>query len=260
MKKRLLSILLGIMMIMSLIPTVALATTLTPIDTIEILNADITPIAGEKAGDHMAYELPADCHYTPIVSGWWDIFNLRIMEDDDVFQAGGLYCACWTLVADPDYEFTDDAGLTINGSVENVDTEYSYLDTTGEEPLFIISAIGVFAEEIPATTYSLTTSVSGGHGAISESKSGLAENTIETVTFTPDEGYEIDKVTINGEEAKVQNNALNITMDSDKTVVATYKLISTNPKTGDENNMILWIILLVVSGGVLAYGKKRSRQ
>lgn len=73
------------------------------------------------------------------------------------------------------------------------------------------------------TTYSLTTQVNGGHGTISASKAGLAAGSHETIVFTPDTGYEIDTVTVNGVKAEVLSNTLEVIMDADKTVIVTYK-------------------------------------
>ena len=80
-------------------------------------------------------------------------------------------------------------------------------------------------KKAPVTTYSLTTQVNGGHGTISASKTGLTEGSTETVTFTPDDGYEIDLVTVNGVATDVLSNILNVTMDANKTVIVTYKAI-----------------------------------
>lgn len=75
------------------------------------------------------------------------------------------------------------------------------------------------------TTYNLTTQVNGGHGTISASKAGLAAGSHETIVFTPDSGYEIDTVTVNGVKAEVLSNTLEVIMDADKTVIVTYKSI-----------------------------------
>ena len=75
------------------------------------------------------------------------------------------------------------------------------------------------------TTYNLTTQVNGGNGTISASKAGLAAGSHETVVFTPDSGYEIDTVTVNGVKAEVLSNTLEVIMDADKTVIVTYKSI-----------------------------------
>lgn len=73
------------------------------------------------------------------------------------------------------------------------------------------------------TTYSLTTQVNGGNGTISASKAGLAAGSHETIVFTPDSGYKIDTVTVNGVKAEVLSNMPEVIMDADKTVIVTYK-------------------------------------
>ena len=102
-------------------------------------------------------------------------------------------------------------------------------DANSETTTFIMpdSEVSVKAtyKNAPVTTYSLTTQVNGGHGTISASKTGLTEGSAETVIFTPDDGYEIDIVTVNGVATDVLSNILNVTMDADKTVIVTYKAI-----------------------------------
>ena len=114
------------------------------------------------------------------------------------------------------------------------------------------------------TTYSLTTQVNGGHGTISASKAGLAAGSHETIVFTPDSGYQIDTVTVNGVKAEVRSNMLEIIMDADKTVIVTYKGSTVKPSdqpdksgktassnTGDSSNPVLWSALLFISGGAV---------
>ena len=114
------------------------------------------------------------------------------------------------------------------------------------------------------TTYSLTTQVSGGHGTISESKAGRPAGSHETVVFTPDSGYKIDTVTVNGVKAEVRSNKLEVIMDADKTVIVTYKGSTVKPSdqpdksgktassnTGDSSNPVLWSALLFISGGAV---------
>ena len=102
-------------------------------------------------------------------------------------------------------------------------------DANSETTTFIMpdSEVSVKAtyKNAPVTTYSLTTQVNGGHGTISASKTGLTEGSTETVIFTPYDGYEIDIVTVNGVATDVLSNILNVTMDADKTVIVTYKVI-----------------------------------
>ena len=114
------------------------------------------------------------------------------------------------------------------------------------------------------TTYSLTTQVNGGHGGISASKAGLPAGSHETVVFTPDSGYKIDTVTVNGVKAEVRSNKLEVIMDADKTVIVTYKGSTVKPSdqpdksgktassnTGDSSNPVLWSALLFISGGAV---------
>ena len=114
------------------------------------------------------------------------------------------------------------------------------------------------------TTYSLTTQVNGGHGTISASKAGLAAGSHEKVVFTPDSGYKIDTVTVNGVKADVRSNMLEVIMDADKTVIVTYKGSTVKPSdqpdksgktassnTGDSSNPVLWSALLFISGGAV---------
>lgn len=115
------------------------------------------------------------------------------------------------------------------------------------------------------TTYSLTTQVNGGHGGISASKAGLPAGSHETVVFTPDSGYKIDTVTVNGVKAEVRSNKLEVIMDADKTVIVTYKSIphthnhgtawksgkTASSNTGDSSNPVLWSALLFISGGAV---------
>ena len=86
-------------------------------------------------------------------------------------------------------------------------------------------ALAASYKDAPVTTYNLTTQVNGGHGTISASKTGLAAGSTETIIFTPDTGYEIDTVTVNGTATPVLANVLDVTMDADKTVIVTYKEI-----------------------------------
>ena len=86
-------------------------------------------------------------------------------------------------------------------------------------------ALAASYKDAPVATYSLTTQVNGGHGTISASKTGLTAGSTETIIFTPDAGYEIDTVTVNGTATPVLANVLDVTMDADKTVIVTYKEI-----------------------------------
>ena len=134
--------------------------------------------------------------------------------------------------------------------------------TVGEHAYIVPSKV-TKTQEVE-TTYSLTTQVSGGHGTISESKAGRPAGSHETIVFTPDSGYKIDTVTVNGVKAEVRSNTLEVIMDADKTVIVTYKGSTVKPSdqpdksgktassnTGDSSNPVLWSALLFISGGAV---------
>ena len=82
------------------------------------------------------------------------------------------------------------------------------------------------AEPEPAEEYTVEASVEGGHGTVSvDPENGTVTAGGEaTVTFTPDEGYAVGKVTINGTEAEVTGNSYTISnISADTTVVVTYE-------------------------------------
>ena len=85
--------------------------------------------------------------------------------------------------------------------------------------------VELVAGGVSVATYDLKTSVNGGHGTISAGENGITEGTSKIITFTPDSGYEIDKVMVNGTETTVTGNTLTVTMDGNKNVVVTYKAI-----------------------------------
>ena len=67
--------------------------------------------------------------------------------------------------------------------------------------------------------------VNGGHGTISDQILEVLEGDKVEISFTPDEGYMIDKVCVNGVETKVTNNKLVLTMNDHKLVDVRYKKI-----------------------------------
>ena len=78
-------------------------------------------------------------------------------------------------------------------------------------------------------TYTLTASVEGGHGTIDPTTKTVAKDDTVTLTFTPDAGYELDTVTVNGTAVGVMSNVLDITMNENKTVVVKFKAVGTPP-------------------------------
>ena len=162
-------------------------------------------------------------------------YDMSESMESIIEQSGGE--AEYVLTIDQDVRLTGNPG-SFNG--ESIQVTYSLPHSEFKAGDFLLASaklritVGQLDYIIPSnvtktqkieTTYSLTTQVNGGHGTISASKAGLAAGSHETIVFTPDSGYEIDTVTVNGVKAEVLSNTLEVIMDADKTVIVTYKSI-----------------------------------
>ena len=74
-------------------------------------------------------------------------------------------------------------------------------------------------------TFDVITSVPSGNGTITPSKIDVIEGSKVKITFTPNTGYMIDKVLVNGIEKTATGNEIEITVDEEKTVEVNYKKI-----------------------------------
>ena len=88
----------------------------TDIKNIEITNDDIAPVAGEKAGDHIAFTLPEGAPYSCEICRWYDDTADEYVADNDVFSESHLYSVSLVLTANEGYAFAPDAAITINGA------------------------------------------------------------------------------------------------------------------------------------------------
>ena len=73
--------------------------------------------------------------------------------------------------------------------------------------------------------FDVNTSVNGGNGTITSSKTNVIEGSVVEITFTPDTGYMIDKVLVNGTVTEVTNNKLSLIVNDNKDVEVSYKKI-----------------------------------
>lgn len=162
-------------------------------------------------------------------------YDMSESMESIIEQSGGE--AEYVLTIDQDVRLTGNPG-SFNG--ESIQVTYTLPRSEFKAGDFLLASaklritVGQHDYIIPSnvaktqkieTTYNLTTQVNGGHGTISASKAGLAAGSHETVVFTPDSGYEIDTVTVNGVKVEVLSNTLEVIMDADKTVIVTYKSI-----------------------------------
>ena len=218
-------------------------------DTGDIIDITLPDVSGN--GYAVAIVQPSQNHGTLVINGPETIERNKTGADYPVTytvtcdmsesmesiieQSGGE--AEYVLTIDQDVRLTGNPG-SFNG--ESIQVTYSLPHSEFKVGDFLLASaklritVGQLDYIIPSnvtktqkieTTYSLTTQVNGGNGTISASKAGLAAGSHETIVFTPDSGYEIDTVTVNGVKAEVLSNTLEVIMDADKTVIVTYKSI-----------------------------------
>ena len=97
---------------------------------------------------------------------------------------------------------------------------YTPVDTTNYKTITDIDI-----EVDVKNTFNVITSVPDGNGTITPSKIDVIEGSKVKITFTPNTGYMIDKVLVNGIEKTVTGNEIEITVDEEKTVEVSYKKI-----------------------------------
>ena len=97
---------------------------------------------------------------------------------------------------------------------------YTPVDTTNYKTIMDID-IEVNVKNI----FDVITSVPGGNGTITPSKIGVIEGSKVKIAFTPNTGYMVDKVLVNGIEKTATGNEIEITVDEEKTVEVSYKKI-----------------------------------
>ena len=218
-------------------------------DTGDIIDITLPDVSGN--GYAVAIVQPSQNHGTLVINGPETIernktgadypvtytvtYDMSESMESIIEQSGGE--AEYVLTIDQDVRLTGNPG-SFNG--ESIQVTYSLPHSEFKVGDFLLASaklritVGQLDYIIPSnvtktqkieTTYSLTTQVNGGNGTISASKAGLAAGSHETIVFTPDSGYEIDTVTVNGVKAEVLSNTLEVIMDADKTVIVTYKSI-----------------------------------
>lgn len=218
-------------------------------DTGDIIDITLPDVSGN--GHAVAIVQPSQNHGTLVINGPETIernktgadypvtytvtYDMSESMESIIEQSGGE--AEYVLTIDQDVRLTGNPGSFNGESIQVIYTlprsEFKVGDfllasaklkiTAGQHDYIIPS--NVAKTQKIETTYNLTTQVNGGNGTISASKAGLAAGSHETIVFTPDSGYEIDTVTVNGVKAEVLSNTLEVIMDADKTVIVTYKSI-----------------------------------
>ena len=120
----------------------------------------------------------------------------------------------------PDRFTWNDATVVLTAGTNKYKATYTPVDTTNYKTITDIDI-----EVNVKNKFDVITSVDGGNGTITPSKIGVVEGNKVEITFTPNAGYMIDKVLVNGIEKTVTGNEIEITVDEEKTVEVSYKKI-----------------------------------
>ena len=114
----------------------------------------------------------------------------------------------------------NDTTVVLTAGTNTYKATYTPVDTTNYKTITDIDI-----EINVKNKFDVITSVNGGNGTITPSKIGVVEGTKEEITFTPNSGYVVSKVMVNGVEktSEVENNKIEITVTEEMTVEVTYK-------------------------------------
>ena len=117
--------------------------------------------------------------------------------------------------------FTWNAPATVlTAGTNTYKATFTPVDTTNYKTITDIDI-----EVVVKDKFDVITSVPGGNGTITPSKIDVIEGSKVKITFTPNTGYMVDKVLVNGIEKTVTGNEIEITVDEEKTVEVSYKKI-----------------------------------
>ncbi|MGM9881767.1 MAG: MBG domain-containing protein, partial [Bacilli bacterium] len=125
------------------------------------------------------------------------------------------------------------ADITLSGrftwnvpSTELVVGSHTYKATyTPEDTVNYKTITDIDITVVTKDLFDVNTSVNGGNGTITSSKTNVIEGSVVELTFTPNAGYMIDKVLVNSVETNVTSNSINLTVDKNYNVEVSYKKI-----------------------------------
>ena len=73
------------------------------------------------------------------------------------------------------------------------------------------------------------------------------EGTDGTCTFTPDEGYTVDKVTVDGKEVSLTDGKYTLTVTGTTQIEASFKVNPDAPDTGDYTTAAATVLLAAIA-------------
>ena len=109
--------------------------------------------------------------------------------------------------------------------------------------------------------------IAGEHGTVTPGSGEYYEGTDVTFTFTPDEGYVVDQVTVDGEAVTLTDGKYTLTVRGTTQIEASFKANTKAPDTGDYTPILVPVIFtlaaVLLAGGVYLFvsrGKRKSEK
>ena len=209
-------------------------------DTFEYTGSDITPTLNnvnsniEVTGDTTAKNVSNNTITAKITDKtnyeWKDGSNSDLTINWSITQATPDYTVPTGLTGVKGKTLNDvtlpgrftwnDRSTVLTAGTNKYKATYTPEDTTNYKTITDIDI-----EVVVKNTFDVITSVDGGNGTITESKTDVVEGTKVEITFTPNTGYMIDKVLVNTVETTVTGNKIELTVNEGKEVVVSYKKI-----------------------------------
>ncbi|MDL2238470.1 LPXTG cell wall anchor domain-containing protein [Christensenellaceae bacterium OttesenSCG-928-K19] len=239
-----------------------------------ILPAGLTLNSGTETDQKISFALTGDVTLTP-----W--FKYNVLEHPATY-IGGADGA--TFKIDGDVQYFDkatvdgeDVGATAVAGSTIVTLPASYLKTltSGTYAVQALFTDG-YADTSLSIAYHTIAATAGANGSISPAGDvPVAIGASQAFTFTPDTGYVVDTVTVDGVAVTIANNSYTIeNVQKDMTINVAFKQQpvtpappasgGTSPKTGDESNLSLYIMLVMMAGvgiaGVIVWRRRKAQK
>ncbi len=221
-------------------------------DEIEIWSGNVSPgywpptfisIEGQFSGAQSEYILRLEG-----TSGGYAQAKLAVADSD----GGSTTDIMGDYIKQPDFNEAGYFDITLTQEQADALKSHSYLAVFADQ--FTLTRIVLISgnstdpgsdtgtDPVEPTSYTITIS-STTNGTVAASAESATEGTEITLTVTPDEGYELDELTVNNGDVTVTDNKFTMPA-SDVTVTATFKQTTTEPVGPTipdvENETILW--------------------
>ena len=156
----------------------------------------------------------------------------------------------------------DENGTLIIGIDETAEQLYVTATSVADETKSDTAVVNV----TPKEKYYVEV-IAGEHGTVTPGSGEYYEGTDVTFTFTPDEGYVVDQVTVDGEAVTLTDGKYTLTVTGTTQIEASFKANTKAPDTGDYTPILIPVIFtlaaVLLAGGVYLFvsrGKRKSEK